>query len=99
SPPRYSPFDHADRAKERRNVVLKEMASAGYISSEAAERASQEPVQIAARALESEAPYFVDFISQELQEKYTAIASTVDVYTTLDLHLQRLAHDVMRDGL
>jgi penicillin-binding protein 1B len=99
SPPRHSPFEHPDRAKERRNIVLKEMAQAGYISAEAAERASQEPVQVVARALESEAPYFVDYISQELQDKYSAVASTVDVYTTLDLHLQRLAHDVVRDGL
>jgi penicillin-binding protein 1B len=99
SPPRHSPFDHPDRAKERRNVVLKEMARAGFISAEAADRAAEEPVRIVARALESEAPYFVDYISQELQEKYASIANAVDVYTTLDLHLQRLAHDVVRDGL
>ncbi len=99
SPPRLSPFDHPDRAKERRNVVLQAMADAGFISADAADRASHEPVQIVARALESEAPYFVDYISQELQDKYSAVASTVDVYTTLDLHLQRLAHDVIRDGL
>jgi penicillin-binding protein 1B len=99
SPPRLSPFDHPDRAQERRNVVLQAMGEAGFISADAATRASHEPVQIVARALESEAPYFVDYISQELQDKYSAVASTVDVYTTLDLHLQRLAHDAIRDGL
>ena len=99
SPPRHSPFVHPERAKERRNVVLRAMADAGFVSAEAAERASQEPVQVVARALEAEAPYFVDYISQELQDKYSAIASTVDVYTTLDLHLQRLAQDAVRDGL
>jgi penicillin-binding protein 1B len=99
SPPRHSPFVHPDRAKERRDVVLRAMAEAGYVSAEAADRASQEPVQIVARALEAEAPYFVDYISQELQDKYSAIASTVDVYTTLDLHLQRIAQDAVRDGL
>jgi penicillin-binding protein 1B len=99
SPPRYSPFDHPDRAKDRRNVVLRAMADAGFISADAADRESKLPVQVVARALESEAPYFVDFISQELQDKYTAVAKSVDVYTTLDLHLQRLAHDAVRDGL
>ena len=73
SPPRLSPFVHPERAKERRNVVLKAMAEAGLVSAEAAERASQEPVQIVARALEAEAPYFVDYISQELQDKYSAV--------------------------
>jgi penicillin-binding protein 1B len=99
APARLSPFEHPDRAKERRDVVLRAMADSGFISAEAADRTSKEPVQMVARALESEAPYFVDFISQELQDKYSAVASTVDVYTTLDLHLQRLAHDVVRDGL
>ena len=98
SPSRLSPFRNPERAKERRNVVLHAMADAGFISGDAAERASREPLQIVARALEAEAPYFVDFVSQELQDKY-ASAGAVDVYTTVDLHLQRLAHDAVRDGL
>ena len=99
SPSRLSPFVHPERAKDRRNVVLQAMSEAGYVSADAAAKAAQEPVQLVARALEAEAPYFVDYISQELQDKYSAIANTVDVYTTLDLHLQRLAQDAVRDGL
>jgi penicillin-binding protein 1B len=100
SPSRLSPFNNPDRAKERRNVVLRAMASAGYISNDAAERASREPLGIVARALDAEAPYFVDYVGQELQDKYgTRIAGAVDVYTTLDLHLQRLAHEALRAGL
>ena len=99
SPPRHSPFVHPERAKERRDVVLRAMAEAGFVSAEAAARACKEAVQVVARALEAEAPYFVDYISQELQEKYSAVANTVDVYTTLDIHLQRLAQDAVRDGL
>jgi penicillin-binding protein 1B len=99
APPRHSPFNNPEPAKERRNVVIRAMADAGYITQDAAERACREPLQIVARALEAEAPYFVDYISQELQDKYKAVASTVDVYTTLDLHLQRVAQDAVRDGL
>ena len=69
SPPRLSPFNNPERAKERRNVVLRAMADTGFISADAAERAAREPVQIVARALEAEAPYFVDYISQELQDE------------------------------
>ena len=58
----------------------------------------REPLQIVARALEAEAPYFVDYISQELQAKYPA-AGAVDVYTTLDVHLQRIAQDSLREGI
>jgi penicillin-binding protein 1B len=67
SPSRLSPFNNPDRAKERRNVVLNAMADSGFISADAAERASKEPLQMAARALDAEAPYFVDYIGAELQ--------------------------------
>jgi penicillin-binding protein 1B len=99
SPSRLSPFNNPDRAKERRNVVLHAMADGGFISADAADRASREPLQMAARALDAEAPYFVDYIGQELQDKYRTQTGAIDVYTTLDLHMQRLAQDVVRDGL
>jgi penicillin-binding protein 1B len=99
SPSRLSPFNNPDRAKDRRNVVLHAMADSGFITGDAAERASREPLQMAQRALDAEAPYFVDYIGQELQEKYPAQTGAIDVYTTLDLHIQRIAQDVVRDGL
>jgi penicillin-binding protein 1B len=98
APSRYAPFNYPDRVKERRNVVLNSMAEVGYISADAAERASREPVQVVARALESEAPYFVDYLTQEIQDR-TKASGAVDVYTTLDLHLQRIAQDAVREGL
>ena len=99
SPSRLSPFNHPERARDRRNVVLRAMADSGFVEGEEADRATKEPLQIAARALDSEAPYFVDHVSGELQEKYGNVAATVDVYTTLDLHLQRLAQDAVRNGV
>jgi penicillin-binding protein 1B len=98
SPSRLSPFNNPDRARDRRNVVLRTMVEAGFISEDAAGRTAKEPLVMAQRALEAEAPYFVDYISQELQDKYKSLG-TVDVYTTLDVHLQRLAQDAMREGL
>ncbi len=99
SPSRLSPFNNPDRAKDRRNVVLRAMADSGYISADAADRAVREPLQMAARALDAEAPYFVDYIGQELQDKYRTATGAIDVYTTVDLHMQRLAQDAVRDGL
>jgi penicillin-binding protein 1B len=98
APSRLSPFTNPERAKERRNVVLQTMADTGVISAADAERASREPVVIVARALESEAPHFVDYLTQELLERSKATGA-VDVYSTLDLHLQRIAQDAVREGL
>jgi penicillin-binding protein 1B len=98
SPSRLSPFNNPERARDRRNVVLRSMQDAGFVTTDAVDRESKLPLVVAARALEAEAPYFVDYISQELQAKYPS-AGTVDVYTTLDVHLQRLAQDTLREGL
>ena len=103
SPYSLSPFANQSRARDRRNVVLRAMADAGYIAEDASVRASHEPLVVVARALEAEAPYFVDLVGQTLSEEYAGALSTstqaLDVYTTLDLHLQRLAQDAVRDGL
>jgi penicillin-binding protein 1B len=98
APPRYSPFTNPDRSKERRNVVLHAMADGGVITEDAADRASHEPLQVVQRALESEAPYFVDFVTQEVEQK-TKLTGAIDVYTTLDLQMQRIAQDAVRSGL
>src|SRR3954464_7961930 len=103
SPSALSPFNNPARCKDRRNVVLQSMVDAGYVPQEAADRAIREPLVVVQRALEAEAPYFVDFVGQTLSEQYPGLTTTttqaVDVYTTLDLHLQRLAQDAVRDGL
>ena len=98
SPARHSPFNNPERSKERRNIVLKAMADAGFITADAADRAAREPLHVAARSLDNEAPYFVDLVSQELQDKYK-VSGAVDVYTTLDMHLQKVAQDAVSEGL
>jgi penicillin-binding protein 1B len=103
APGALSPFTNPVRCKERRNVVLEAMIDAGYITHDIADRASHEPLVVVQRALEAEAPYFVDYVGQTLDEQYpgltTKTTQAVEVYTTLDLHLQRLAQDAVRDGL
>ena len=98
APSRLSPFSNPERAKERRNTVLHAMVENGVVQQADADRASREPVQIVARALDSEAPHFVDYLTQELQER-TDASGAVDVYSTLDLHMQRIAQDAVREGL
>ena len=103
SPSALSPFNNPAKCRDRRNVVLQAMADAGYIKTDAAERAQHEPLTVMQRALEAEAPYFVDYVDQALDDQYPGLTTTtteaVDVYTTLDLHLQRFAQDAVRNGL
>jgi len=103
SPSALSPFNNPQRCKERRNVVLLAMVDAGYVTRDIADRAAREPLIVVQRALEAEAPYFVDYVAQTLNDQYPGLTTTtteaVDVHTTLDLHLQRIAQDAVRAGL
>ncbi len=102
SPPGLSPFGWPTRSRDRRNVVLQAMADAGFISLEQARAATAEPLVTVARALEAEAPYFVDLVDRALSEQYPELARLprqVDVHTTLDLNMQRFAQDAVREGL
>ncbi|OFW14815.1 MAG: hypothetical protein A3F70_00480 [Acidobacteria bacterium RIFCSPLOWO2_12_FULL_67_14] len=102
SPGPRSPFVHPDRAVERRNVVLRAMADEGSVSAEAAERAARERLQVVARSVDNEAPYFVDMVSEQIAGTFPGLTTQpgqVDVFTTLDLNLQRAALDAVREGL
>ena len=102
SPFYHSPFNNPDRARDRRNVVLRAMADGDYITADAAERATTEPIAVVARAVDNEAPYFVDFLGESLDESFpgvTAKPGALDIYTTLDLNLQRHAQEAIREGI
>jgi penicillin-binding protein 1B len=102
SPGGRSPFANPKRSSERRNVVLRAMADEGYITEDEATKSMREPLVVAARGVDNEAPYFVDMIAGQMNELFPRIVAdspSVEVYTTLDLSLQRAALDAVRNGL
>ncbi|HUU36257.1 MAG TPA: PBP1A family penicillin-binding protein, partial [Vicinamibacterales bacterium] len=102
SPGNHSPFVNLEHARDRRDVVLRAMGEAGYITPAELAAALKEPLQVVARALDFQAPYFMDVVADALAAQHPGVAqSTValEVYTTLDLNLQRAAQDAVRDGL
>lgn len=88
-----NPVRWPERARARRNVVLKLMLDNGYISQPQYEAAIQEPVVVAKQGIESaDAPYFVDLVNEKLAQQFQDRdfqASGSKIYTTLDLDLQR----------
>ncbi len=75
------------------------MTEAGISSrNRRADAAAKQPLGVTNRALENEAPHFVDYVSQLVDDKYANLLkkdANVDVYTMLDLHLQRLAQEAL----
>ena len=102
SPQTHSPFNNPERARDRRNIVLRAMVDAGYITSDAADRAAKEPIAVVARSVDNEAPYFVDYVGDVLDTSFPGATSkpgALDVYTSLDLNLQRHAQEAVSAGI
>ena len=92
SPSRLNPRENRELARRRRDLVLREMADAGFISAAEADEAAATEIELARRDADDEsfAPYFVDRVRRELEERvgpefYT---SGLRVYTTLDRDAQ-----------
>jgi penicillin-binding protein 1B len=103
SPSRLNPFRHADRAIDRRNVVLDSMVETGAITKDQAERAKQQPLHLSTASLDaSEAPYFVDLVHEQLLQKLGERDAGLDglrIYTTLDPDLQRVATSAVETSI
>jgi penicillin-binding protein 1B len=95
----FSPFRHADRAIERRNLVLDSMVETGAITKDQAERAKAEPLHLGAQSVDaSEAPYFVDLVHDQLLQKLGESdfnREGLHIYTSLDPDLQREATEAV----
>ncbi len=98
-----NPVRQPDRAKARRNVVLKAMLDNGYISEPQFEAAAAAPLVIAKQGMESaDAPYFVDLVNERLSENFQDRDfqdSGSKIYTTLDPQLQRDAAEAVANGM
>jgi penicillin-binding protein 1A len=107
APGEYSPTTHPDRAKERRDLVLDQMAKNGFASESEVASAKAKPIQLADTAYyqsqEKSSPfdYPVEYIRQELEDKYTTrvAQSGLAVYTTINVAAQKKAYEVVRAGL
>jgi penicillin-binding protein 1B len=95
SPSRLNPFRHAERAIERRNLVLDSMVEIGAITKSEAEKAKAEPLHLVPGSVDaSEAPYFVDLVHDQLVQKLgdrNFNRESLRIYTSLDPDLQREA--------
>jgi len=104
APSRYSPVNNLRRAKERQNYVLTRMVEEGYINESQKEKALKTPLRVQSRegAFFSKAPYFTEFIRQQVEKKYgkeKVYQEGLRIYTTLDLSLQRMDQKAVEAGL
>ena len=99
----YLPYEHPERAAERRNFVLGRMQEAGFISAGEFEQASVAPLRLTEQPVEArQQAYFVDMVKAQLLAQFSEadlLSKGYRVYTTLDLDLQQAASEGARAGL
>jgi penicillin-binding protein 1A len=102
SPTEYDPAEHPVAAKERRDLVLRQMLEQGYLTRPVYEASVKQalpaPAQVQApqeQTIEGvDAGYFTSWVAQQVIERYgapRAFGGGLRIKTTLDLELQRAA--------
>jgi penicillin-binding protein 1A len=108
APGEYSPTANLAKAQERRDLVLQLMANGGFASQSEVDAAKARPIQLAdsafyqaPQATEPAFDYPVEYIRQDLEDKYTTrVAQTgLAVYSTINIASQRKAYETVRAGL
>jgi penicillin-binding protein 1B len=103
SPNPYNPYRHPERARERRNQVLRAMTEADYLPAPAAEAAMGQSLRVQNPSFDTlEAPYFIDLVKAQLGQRYDArdlATQNLAIHTSLDLSLQALGQRVLSTGL
>jgi len=98
APSRDSPVSDADRARERRAIVLEDMVEAGYISGEERDAAAAEPIILVTKldVFRARAPYYAEHVRRLVTETLGEDAVLTDglsIETPLELPLQAFAED------
>ncbi|MEO5356500.1 MAG: PBP1A family penicillin-binding protein [Nitrospirae bacterium YQR-1] len=101
APTTYSPFKNPQKALQRRNFVLKRMLVTGAITDKQCEKAMKVPLPVNAHTRRYNAPYFIDYIRNELEDEYGEKLYTagIKIHTTLDYHMQKIAEKAVLFGV
>ena len=109
SPTEYDPATHPMAAKDRRDVVLRQMFEQGYISKPIYEQSVQQALPSAAQIQApqeetvegADAGYFTSWVQQQVIERYgqRAFYGGLKITTTLNLELQRAAEQAVNNYL
>ncbi len=103
APNTYSPVQHADRARERRNTVLRRMRELEMIDDKKLAQTAQERLVVQrGTAISALGPYFADWVRGQVEQTQPADESStagLRIYTTLSPVLQRAAEAALARGL
>src|SRR5437870_12089398 len=101
--PKFSPLSNPEAALSRRNLVIHRMEEEGKITPTDESNARKSPLGLHIQYPRNDlAPYFFEEIRKYLEATYGTSAvheRGLRVYTTLNINMQRVANQALRDGL
>jgi len=103
APSTYSPFIAMEKARQRQTYVLDRMLEDGYINQQQRDKTLATPIHLrSVRPKDKVAAYFVENVRRYIQDKYGSdvlYKEGLEVYTTLNLSMQKHARDAVERGL
>lgn len=101
---RYDPRRNPERARQRRDLVLRQFHETGLINQAQYVQAQGEPLNIIPRpsAARNRHPAYLDLVSRELRSRYDPNALTsagLSIHTLLDVHAQIRAETAIQQQL
>ncbi|MDR0971768.1 MAG: transglycosylase domain-containing protein [Bacteroidales bacterium] len=112
APSAYNPVRRNERSKERRNVVLQQMAKYNYLSEDSVEVLIKKPLDISKYNPQSHdegiATYFREYVRNYMKqwgkthlkpngEPYDVHKDGLRIYTTIDSRMQRYAEEAVKE--
>lgn len=101
APTAYSPFRNPEKSKARRNLVLNKMLENKFITKDEYDKAVAEPLPSKPNFRKYEAPYFIEYIRQQLEARYgeNLYTSGFRIYSTLNYEMQKSAEYAVIKGI
>ncbi|MCK5836792.1 MAG: PBP1A family penicillin-binding protein [Desulfobacula sp.] len=103
APSVYSPINHLDLAKKRRNLVLQQMLAMNLIHVQDYNLAKASPIALPPQTTRQRpAAYFIAYIKNILKQQFelkTLYSKGFNIYTTLNLDLQQVANQSVANRL
>jgi len=105
--PALNPINNPEDAKERQGLALQALVDAGYITADEAAAAFTQPLSLRESVAERfdilTAPHFALYVLEQVKNEYNTIEDPyyiwrkgLQIYTTLDVELQKYAEEVAR---
>jgi len=102
SPRDFDPVNNYDNALKRRNLVMYNMVSTGFLDKEEYDKLKQEPIVLASEkpnVMRSIAPHFMEYVRLQLSELadkygYDMYRDGLNIYTSIDIRMQKIANEV-----